>query len=102
MNTPIARSLVVSSTYRYASASSHTNVEIAEVALANGTWPTRMVSMPMTKVCANAARTSSTVAMRLVPNVRRSRELQEDEAAQDQWLKEEEAPAVTVGGGDGS
>jgi branched-chain amino acid transport system permease protein len=39
----------------------------------------------------------------LVPNVRRSRELQEDEAAQDQWLKqEEEAPAVTVGGGGGS
>ncbi|MFL5879722.1 MAG: branched-chain amino acid ABC transporter permease [Actinomycetota bacterium] len=40
----------------------------------------------------------------LVPNVRRSRELQEDEAAQDQWLKqeeEEEAPAVTVGGGGG-
>jgi branched-chain amino acid transport system permease protein len=36
----------------------------------------------------------------LVPNVRRSRELQEEEAAQDQWLKEkEEAPAVTVGGG---
>jgi branched-chain amino acid transport system permease protein len=38
----------------------------------------------------------------LVPNVRRSRELQEDEAAQDQWLKAEEAPAVTVGGGGGS
>jgi branched-chain amino acid transport system permease protein len=39
----------------------------------------------------------------LVPNVRRSRELQEDEAAQDQWLKqEEEAPPVTVGGGGGS
>jgi branched-chain amino acid transport system permease protein len=39
----------------------------------------------------------------LVPNVRRMRELQEDEAAQDQWLKqEEEAPAVTVGGGGGS
>jgi branched-chain amino acid transport system permease protein len=37
----------------------------------------------------------------LVPNVRRSRELQEDEAAQDQWLKTEEAPAVTVGGGGG-
>jgi branched-chain amino acid transport system permease protein len=37
----------------------------------------------------------------LVPNVRRSRELQEDEAAQDQWLKSEEAPAVTVGGGGG-
>jgi branched-chain amino acid transport system permease protein len=37
----------------------------------------------------------------LVPNVRRSRELQEDEAAQDQWLKAEEAPAVTVGGGGG-
>jgi branched-chain amino acid transport system permease protein len=37
----------------------------------------------------------------LVPNVRRSRELQEDEAAQDQWLKQEEAPAVTVGGGGG-
>jgi branched-chain amino acid transport system permease protein len=39
----------------------------------------------------------------LVPNVRRQRELQEDEAAQDQWLKqEEEAPPVTVGGGGGS
>jgi branched-chain amino acid transport system permease protein len=37
----------------------------------------------------------------LVPNVRRSRELQEDEAAQDQWLKSEEAPAVSVGGGGG-
>ena len=36
----------------------------------------------------------------LVPNVRRSRELREDEATQDQWLKEkEEAPPVTVGGG---
>jgi branched-chain amino acid transport system permease protein len=36
----------------------------------------------------------------LVPNVRRSRELHEDEAAQDQWLKEkEEASPVTVGGG---
>jgi branched-chain amino acid transport system permease protein len=39
----------------------------------------------------------------LVPNVRRMRELQEDEAAQDQWLKKEEtAPAVTVGGGGGA
>jgi branched-chain amino acid transport system permease protein len=39
----------------------------------------------------------------LVPNVRRMRELQEDEAAQDQWLKKEEAaPAVTVGGGGAS
>jgi branched-chain amino acid transport system permease protein len=40
----------------------------------------------------------------LVPNVRRMRELQEDEAAQDQWLKkeEEEAPAVAVGGGGAS
>jgi branched-chain amino acid transport system permease protein len=38
----------------------------------------------------------------LVPNVRRMRELHEDEAAQDQWLKTEEAPAVTVGGGGGA
>jgi branched-chain amino acid transport system permease protein len=39
----------------------------------------------------------------LVPNVRRMRELQEDEAAQDQWLKkEDETPAVTVGGGGAS
>jgi branched-chain amino acid transport system permease protein len=38
----------------------------------------------------------------LVPNVRRSRELQEDEAAQDQWLKSEETPAVSVGGGGGA
>jgi branched-chain amino acid transport system permease protein len=36
----------------------------------------------------------------LVPNVRRSRELHKEEAAQDQWLKEkEEASPVTVGGG---
>jgi branched-chain amino acid transport system permease protein len=35
----------------------------------------------------------------LLPNVRRQRELQEEEAAQDQWLKEEAPPAVTVGGG---
>jgi len=41
----------------------------------------------------------------LVPNVRRMRELQEEEAAQDQWLKQEEAeaaPTVTVGGGGAS
>jgi branched-chain amino acid transport system permease protein len=41
----------------------------------------------------------------LIPNVRRMRELQEDEAAQDQWLKKEEAeaaPTVTVGGGGAS
>ena len=38
----------------------------------------------------------------LVPNVRRMRELKEDEAAQDQWLKTEEPPAVTVGGGGGA
>jgi branched-chain amino acid transport system permease protein len=39
----------------------------------------------------------------LVPNVRRSRELHEEEAAQDQWLKEkEEPPAVTVSGGGGA
>jgi branched-chain amino acid transport system permease protein len=37
----------------------------------------------------------------LLPNVRRMRELHEEEAAQDQWLKEE-APAVTVGGGGAS
>jgi branched-chain amino acid transport system permease protein len=34
----------------------------------------------------------------LIPNVRRMRELQEEEVAQDQWLKEE-APAVTAAGG---
>jgi branched-chain amino acid transport system permease protein len=34
----------------------------------------------------------------LIPNVRRMRELQEEEVAQDQWLKEE-APAVTVSEG---
>jgi len=37
----------------------------------------------------------------LIPNIRRMRELQEEEVAQDQWLKEE-APAVTVGGGGAS
>jgi branched-chain amino acid transport system permease protein len=34
----------------------------------------------------------------LIPNVRRMRELQEEEVAQDQWLKQE-APAVTAAGG---
>jgi branched-chain amino acid transport system permease protein len=34
----------------------------------------------------------------LIPNVRRMRELQEEEVAQDQWLKEE-APAATAAGG---
>ena len=38
----------------------------------------------------------------LVPNVRRMRELEGEEAAQDEWLKQEEAPAVTVGGGGAS
>jgi branched-chain amino acid transport system permease protein len=39
----------------------------------------------------------------LVPNVRRMRELEGDEAAQDEWLKKDEAaPAVTVGGGGAS
>ncbi|HYV02011.1 MAG TPA: leucine/isoleucine/valine transporter permease subunit, partial [Actinomycetota bacterium] len=37
----------------------------------------------------------------LLPNVRRMRELHEEEATQDQWLKEE-APAVTVAGGGAS
>jgi branched-chain amino acid transport system permease protein len=39
----------------------------------------------------------------LLPNVRRMRELEGEEAAQDEWLKKEEAaPAVTVGGGGAS
>jgi branched-chain amino acid transport system permease protein len=40
----------------------------------------------------------------LVPNVRRMRELHEDDTSQDQWLKEEAeaTPAVTVGGGGAS
>jgi len=41
----------------------------------------------------------------LVPNVRRMRELEGEEAAQDEWLKQEEAeaaPAVTVAGGGAS
>jgi branched-chain amino acid transport system permease protein len=36
----------------------------------------------------------------LIPNVRRMRELQEEEVAQDQWLKEQ-APVVTAAGGGG-
>jgi len=38
----------------------------------------------------------------LIPNVRRMRELQEEEVAQDQWLKEEAPPAVAIGGGGGA
>jgi branched-chain amino acid transport system permease protein len=39
----------------------------------------------------------------LIPNVRRMRELQEEEVAQDEWIKEAEAaPAVTGGGGGAS
>src|SRR4051794_22873063 len=50
MKTPIARSSVESSRYRYESVSSQTNVEMALEALANGTWPTSIVCMPMTNV----------------------------------------------------
>ena len=64
MKTPIARSSVVISTYRYDSASSQTNVEIADVAPATGTCPTSIVCMPMTNVCESAAATSSVVADR--------------------------------------
>jgi branched-chain amino acid transport system permease protein len=38
----------------------------------------------------------------LIPNVRRMRELQEEEVAQDQWLKEEVPAATVAGGGGGS
>lgn len=38
----------------------------------------------------------------LIPNVRRMRELQEEEVAQDQWFKEEAPPAVAIGGGGGA
>jgi hypothetical protein len=48
MNTPIARSSVVISRYRYDSASSHTNVETARDGFANGTCRTSIVCMPMT------------------------------------------------------
>ena len=71
MNTPIERSPVVNSMYRYDSASSQTNVEMADVAPANGTCPTRIVSIPMTNVWANAARISHVLAARLVLKVRR-------------------------------
>ena len=64
MNTPIARSSVVISRYRYESASSQTKVEIARDGLANGTCRTSIVCMPMTKVWASAARISRVVAMR--------------------------------------
>jgi branched-chain amino acid transport system permease protein len=40
----------------------------------------------------------------LIPNVRRMRELQEDEVAQDEWIKKEEeavAPTAAVAGGGG-
>ena len=49
-----------------------TNTRVAEAALEDGTCPTRIVSMPMTKVWAKAATTSSAVATRLAPNVRRA------------------------------
>jgi branched-chain amino acid transport system permease protein len=38
----------------------------------------------------------------LIPNVRRMRELQEEDVAQDEWLKEEAPPAVAIGGGGGA
>ena len=38
----------------------------------------------------------------LIPNVRRMRELQEEEVAQDQWLKEEAAAVTAAGGGSAS
>ena len=63
MNTPIARSLVVTSRYRYDSVRSQTNVEMAREKLAIGTWLTSIVCMPMTKVWASTAARSSVVAV---------------------------------------
>ncbi len=64
MNTPIARSSVVTSRYRYESASSQTNDETAVDVLENGTWRTSIVCMPMTNVWARTPSSSSVVAAR--------------------------------------
>jgi len=50
MNTPIARSSVVTSRYKYESASSHTNVDTARDGFAKGTCRTSIVCIPMTNV----------------------------------------------------
>ena len=64
MKTPIARSSVVISVYRYDSDNNQTNAEMAPVVDTNGTWPSCIVCMPMTKVWASAARMSVSVATR--------------------------------------
>ena len=64
MKTPIARSSVVSSRYRYESVSSQTNVETAREGFANGTCRTSIVCIPMTKVWTSAPNRSSVVAAR--------------------------------------
>ncbi len=47
MKTPMARSSVVSSVYRYESASSQTNADTAAAVPTTGTWPTCIVFIPM-------------------------------------------------------
>ena len=70
MNTPIARSLVMVSVYRYASASRQTNAEMAPVVPTTGRCPTCIVCMPMTKVCASTPQASTSVAKRPADSLR--------------------------------
>ena len=45
---------------------------MAELAPANGTWPMRMVCMPITNVCAKAPMMSHVLAARLTLKLRRA------------------------------
>jgi hypothetical protein len=73
MNTPIDRSSVVNSRYRYESVNNHTNVDNARDGLANGRCGISIVCMPMTKVWVSTARRSSVVAVRPTVMSRRAK-----------------------------
>ncbi len=62
--TPIARSSVVSSMYRYDRPSSQTNADSAAVVPTSGAWPTCTVCMPMRNVWARTPPPRMAVARR--------------------------------------
>ncbi len=73
MKTPMARSSVIISVYRYASASRQTNDETAPVVPTNGMWPTCIVCMPITNEWVRAPSTNVTVATRPAGSLRRAK-----------------------------
>jgi hypothetical protein len=73
MKTPMERSSVVSSRYRYDSVSSQTNDDTAREKFANGRCRTSIVCMPMTNVWTSAPKRRRVVAARPTDESRRAK-----------------------------